>query len=624
MIRVLEDRVINKIAAGEVIERPASVLKELFENALDAGAKAIRVDLEAGGRRSIRITDDGCGMNRQDATLCIERHATSKIRTDADLFTVKSLGFRGEALASIAAVGRFELKTRTHDAEIGTRVALEGGRLMDISDAGCPPGTDIQLRSIFFNMPGRRKFLRTVPTELSHCLEAVTRQSLTRPDLDVEVTHDGKTVIRAPRASEGAARAADLLGPHGRALVPAHFGQGPLSVHALLSPVGVHRGSARGCTYLYVNGRFVNDMVMRRAVREAYRGIVPKGRFPTVVIALEIPPGDVDVNVHPAKTEVRFRYANDVGTALCDGLRAALAGHGIKRPVANEARYQPSLTAPDVHQGTLPLTLDVADGPPPPQPKSRRSSEFSSPRTWTPMSGSTLGDGAEAEAHLLPAQVTSTPHFALPPLGGPVREADPRDLLPVSKYADLRVLGQLARTYMLCEGAGELVIIDQHAAHERVRLHQLMGAARTHLGAGQRMLNPLIIELTPARAQALAVHAEALTEYGLEIEPFGGESFAIKQVPDALSKLDLQRLLEDVADDIADGGSGAPARDVVELALATMACHSAIRAGQPLSMYEMREMLTALDRVDFSVCAHGRPVSIRVSSEELERRFHRT
>ncbi len=613
MIRVLEDRVINKIAAGEVVERPASVVKELFENAIDAGSSRIRVDLKGGGRGLIRVADDGVGMTRQDATLCIERHATSKIRTDADLFEVSSLGFRGEALPSIAAVGRFELLTRPHDAEVGTRVALEGGRLIDISDAGCPHGTDISLRSIFFNLPGRRKFLRTVPTELSHCLEAVTRQALIRPELDVEVIHDGSTVVRAPVVSDRAQRAADLLGPHGRALVAADFTEGNLDVHALISPVGVHRASSRGCAYLYVNGRYVHDMVIRRAVREAYRGLVPKGRFPTVVISVRVPPDHVDVNVHPAKTEVRFRFGNDLSSAVSEGLKRALEGHGIKRPVATEARYQPDLAGPEVEQSRLPLqaarpaTADLPGRSPAPR--------------WNPPEGPPTPD-VSAEPR---PQSDSLPRgLRLSSISSEPRMADDRDLLPVPQYADLCVLGQFAHTYILCEGAGELVVVDQHAAHERVMLHQLMQAPREHLGAAQRRLTPRVVELTAARAQALAAHTEALTAYGFEVEPFGGDAFAVKQVPDALSGIDLQVLLEDVSDDIADGGTGAPARDVVEHALATMACHSAIRAGDPLSPYEMRELLRALDRVDFSVCAHGRPVTIRISQGELERRFHRS
>lgn len=622
MIRVLEDRVINKIAAGEVVERPASIVKELVENAIDAGATAIKVELKGGGRSLIRVSDNGCGMDRHDAALCLERHATSKIRTDDDLFTVGTLGFRGEALPSIAAIGRFEMKTRKRGDEAGTRVAVEGGKLVDISDAGCPEGTDISLRSIFFNIPARRKFLRTAGTELSHCLEAVTRQVLPRPTIDVEVIHDGKTVIRAPRVETIAGRAVDLLGPHGKALVPIAFEEGPLQMKAFVSPVGVHRASGRGASYLYVNGRFVSDMVLRRAVREAYRGLVPKGRYPTVVVNVDVPPDHVDVNVHPAKTEVRFRFAYDLTEAVGRGLRQGLESHGIKQPVATEARYRPANTAPP--QERLPLTSSPGPlwrpGPsnanwnPIEPPAADSPRPFESSVAEAPASESPQGPG--------PTGTHQSMHFPndLPTHGRP---ADSRDLLPVPRFADLQVLGQLAKTYILCEGAGELVVIDQHAAHERVMLHQLMKSPERHLGTGKRFLTPAVIELSPARAAALSAHLEGLSRFGFELEPFGGNTIAVKQVPAALGKLGLQRLLEDVSDDIVEGGKGRPADDIVEHVLATMACHSAIRAGQTLSLYEMRALLTAIDRVDFSVCAHGRPVSIRISATELEKRFHR-
>jgi DNA mismatch repair protein MutL len=599
LIRVLEDRVVNKIAAGEVVERPASALKELVENALDAGGRDLRIELRSGGRNLIVVADDGSGMPRADATLCIERHATSKIRTDEDLFQVSTLGFRGEALPSIAAVSRFELVTRRPEDEVGTRLQIEGGKLVGIEDAGTPAGTRISVRSLFFNVPARRKFLRTVPTEFGHCLEAVVRQSLIRPDLDVEVRHDGTVSLRAPRVADRAARAADLLGPHGRALVPASFERGTLSVEALVSPVGVHKGSVRGSTYLYVNGRFVQDPQLRRAVREAYRGIVPKGRYPTLVLEVRIPPEHVDVNVHPAKTEVRFRHGRELVAAIAAGVRSSLEQHGIKRPVERPAPIQVAGAnhAESTDQGTLPLRQPSPSGPPSSTPPSPLPSLALEPATVQ------FGEAALA--------------------GGDQAAGAMRHLLPVPRFQDLRVLGQLDRKYILCEGRGELVIVDQHAAHERVTLHRLMQSEHPVLGAGQRLLTPPVVELSPARARALEPHTALLARYGLEVEPFGGHSVVVKQVPQALARADPSALIGDVADDLAAGGDGAPLRDRVEHLLATMACHTSVRAGQTLSPYEMRELLRAVDEVDFSVCAHGRPVSIRISPTELERRFHR-
>lgn len=629
MIRILEDRVVNKIAAGEVIERPASVVKELVENAIDAGATDIRVELKDGGRNLIRVTDNGCGMDRSDATLCLERHATSKIRSDQDLFQISTLGFRGEAIPSIASVSRFELLSRPADREVGTRVSVEGGRLVDISDAGCPKGTRITARSLFFNIPARRKFLRTVATELSHCLEAVVRESLIRPALDVEVTHNGQKVIRAPVVSDLAARAADMLGGHGAALVPVSFSQGAMKVNGLVSPVGVHKASASGSSYMYVNGRFVRDPVLRRALNEAYRGIVPKGRYPTVVLQIEIPPGDVDVNVHPAKTEVRFRHARDLSRVLAGGVRRALQQHGIQQPVPTEARYQPAgMKAPTVDQQVLALSAQTPTHSPSPALQQPSAAQGAA-------QGMSLGALPRMPAVPVPqlvpkplivspnAPVVQQPSTAVNPMDAPAQGSS-RGLLPVERFTDLRVIGQLGLTYVLCEGAGELVIVDQHAAHERITLYKLLQSERESMGTGQRLLSPLIVELTPSRALALLPHTNVLSRYGLEVEPFGGEAFAVKQVPAALSKANLQQLIEDVADDLAGGGTGEPARDLVEKVLATMACHNSIRAGQRLNTFEMRELLSQLDQVDFSVCAHGRPVTIRITPAELERRFHRS
>lgn len=620
MIRILDDRVVNRIAAGEVVERPASVLKELLENSLDAGASSVRIALRSGGRSLVQVVDDGCGMSRNDATLCLERHATSKIRAFEDLEEVRTLGFRGEALPSIASVSRFELVTRPPGTDVATRVSVDGGRILSVDEAGGPEGTRISVRSLFFNVPARRKFMRTVPTELGHCIEAVVREALPRPDLDVEVTHDGKGALRAPKSPDRARRAASLLGSHGRALVPADFEAGELTVEALVSPVGVHRGSARGSSYLYVNGRFVRDPVLRRAVTDAYRGIVPKGRHPVVVLNLQIPHAHVDVNVHPAKTEVRFRSARQVAQAVSTGLRRALEHHGIQRPVPD--RRPPQILQPPEPSRQVALPR-ATERPAPPPEDAVPVVEDGAPRVFAsqlrPAALPDLPSPAPEPTVVRPPAAPAPAHTA--PATPPAR---PRaGLLPVDRFEDLRVVGQLNRTYVLCEGAGELVIIDQHAAHERVTLHRLQQTAKERLSGGQRLLSPPIVELAAGRAEALAAHTEHLLPYGLEVTPMGDRAFAIKQLPTPLSGADPVQLIADIADDLTEGGRGRPIEAILERVLATMACHTSIRAGQRLSAYEMRELLRALDRVDFSVCAHGRPVCIRVGTPELERRFHR-
>ena len=605
LIRILEDRVVNRIAAGEVVARPASALKELIENSLDAGSHDLRIALRAGGRSLIQVVDDGCGMDRNDATMCLERHATSKIREFDDLEEVRTLGFRGEAVPSIAAVSRFELVTRPHHLDTATRVSVEGGRVVAVEAAGGPPGTRISVRSLFFNVPARRKFLRTVPTELGHCLEAVTRAALIRPDVDVEVTHDGKPALRAPRTTDRARRAQALLGAHGRALVAADFTEADIEVEAMVSPVGVHRGSARGSSYLYVNGRFVQDAVVRRAVTEAYRGIVPKGRHPVVVLEVRLPPSQVDVNVHPAKTEVRFRNARDIARIIRDGLRQALESHGIQRPAEVGRPARSFLQNPVGAPRPVRLPMPTPPRPSPPRPSAMPSADLLSRVPERP------------PAPILPVDRAED---AEPPVYAPSEDG----LLPVPRFADLRVVGQVAQAWILTEGAGELIIIDQHAAHERVTLHRLQQTADSGTRQGQRLMQPVMVEVPAGRAQALEAHLALLDDYGFEVAHFGDRTFAVKQVPAELRGADPTQILLDLADDFASGGAGRPLEKMRQRALNTMACHGSIRAGQTLSPYEMRELLRSLDQVDFSVCAHGRPVCIRLSSAELERRFHRS
>ena len=596
-IRILEDHLVNKIAAGEVVERPASVVKELVENALDAGASRIEVKLESGGRKLIEIVDDGHGMDKSDVLMCIERHGTSKIRTEQDLFGVGTLGFRGEAIPSIASVSRLELESRVEGEEVGTRIVLNGGKLRPPEPVACPVGTRFRVRTLFFNVPVRRKFLRTIQTELSHCVETVLREAMIRPEVDFTVEHDGRVLVRAPRVETRKQRAADLLKSHGQALVPVSFSDNDLDVEALISPVGVHRGSAQGSQYLYVNGRYVRDATLRRAINEAYRAIVPKGRYPVVVLEVRVPNDHVDVNIHPSKTEVRFRFGRDLFRAVADGLRDGLMEHGIRRPVADEKRYQPRNVAPVVETEPLPLP--------------------STPRPTTPILQPVQG---EARREPMDPWIQPVVPPRVEPRPDPVA---PNAMLAVPRFQDLRVIGQFADTYILCEGGGELVIVDQHAAHERITLYRYQQQRVEKLGAAQRLLTPIIVDMPESRAQALAQELDVLRELNLEVEHYGGGSFAVTGVPPGLAERDVPGVLVDVADDLVDGGRGLAGRDLADHVLNTMACHNSIRANHRLSLYEMRELLKALDGVDFSVCAHGRPVVIRIDHTELELRFHR-
>ncbi|MBL8613990.1 MAG: DNA mismatch repair endonuclease MutL [Deltaproteobacteria bacterium] len=398
MIRLLDDDVINRIAAGEVVERPASVLKELVENALDAGARHLAVALRGGGTELVQVADDGSGMDRSDATLCLERHATSKIMRFEDLDEVGTLGFRGEAVPSIAAVSRFELLTRLRGADSGTRVRVEGGKLVDVAEAGAPEGTRISVRDLFFNVPARRKFLRTEPTELGHCEEALRRILLIRPEISAELLVDGRARLRAPLAADRLERAAALLGPPGAQLVAVQEQRGDYEIDALLSPLEHSAAANQAQLYLYVNGRFVRDGLLRKAVTEAYQALLPRGRAPLVVLELRLPAEEVDVNVHPAKIEVRFREARHVIERVASSLHAGLSrlGHRVRLPSpgapwasAVEAGNQLRLGLPTAGEGLSAISAAILSGPQgsqsdPQQRASRAQSEVvSAQRTET-------------------------------------------------------------------------------------------------------------------------------------------------------------------------------------------------------------------------------------------------
>lgn len=690
-IQVLDDNTINKIAAGEVVERPSAIIREVVENAIDAGADDIRIDLELGGTKLIRIQDNGCGMNRTEAQLALQRHATSKIRSDADLFNIHTLGFRGEAIPSIASVSRFELLTRPHDTPAGTKVTVHGGKLISVDTAGCPAGTTITARNLFFNVPARQKFLRAHNTEYSHCLEAVVREMLIRPHVDVEVRHNNVSVLRSSKTTDLKKRAVALLGKHWGQVIPIEFETDVCTVKGLISPVGVHRKSAANSTYLYVNERFVKDTAVRRAVKEAYQGIIPKKCYPLILLSVKVAPSQVDVNVHPAKTEVRFQQVLDVGDAITTGLRKALQEHGIRREVKERSVIATPASAPASplplfgHEKPAPYTAKPAPVPLPPLPATfNAASLVVSESQEQPMNSNQLQaqdkpvsheivdatsqtDLVGAESSSLTANIVSPPSESAeetldvrsfpPSFYGfskdtfeevpakvlsipkpspmdvlaspwPVLEGEEEvglgDLLPVPRFMDLKVIGQLKETYILCEGAGELVIIDQHAAHERITLDAVQRRRMDFIGGFQQLLTPILIEMPPAQLARLVPLLPAFAEFGLEMDQFGGNTIRIRQIPVILEKSDWNQLVQDLVDDAMAGGKGAPVLERLETALATKACHGSIRAGRVMSKFEMQELLEELDEVHFGVCAHGRPVAIRITPAELEKQFHRT
>src|SRR3954470_10788557 len=572
---LLPDTLANQIAAGEVIERPSAVVKELCENALDAGARRIEVDLAEGGCALVRVRDDGSGMGPADARASIERHATSKLRTKDDLFRISTYGFRGEALPSIAAVSRFALLTCEHGALSGTRVEIDGGRLVSAGEAGAPQGTTVEVRDLFFNVPARKKFLKRVATEQAHAMEAVLRLAVPRTDVDFTV-REGARLLLHLGCGEGFAfreeRAAQALGSEvAGKLLPFEASVRGVRAHGLAASPSVEHSSVRA-VWLFVNGRAVRDRQLGHPVLRAYAAVMPPRRVPAALVFVEVPPSEVDVNVHPSKAEVRLADPRAAYEAIAVGLRSVLAP-GVF--VALEAEAAARATAPYAPIERTMFRAAESAGPP----------------------------------------LTVFPALA------------PELLQPFRYFASLRYLGQLHRTYLVCEGRAGLVLIDQHAAHERMNYQRLRRAAHDRGPRAQPLLVPHLVQLSSATASSLGDSIPALEAIGIEVEPFGNGSAAIKALPALLSHLPaakLSGLLADVVEELILHGKGESAAHIEDALLARAACHASVRAHDDLAEGEARALLAALDDTDYGArCAHGRPVVTEIGVPEIEKRFGR-
>jgi DNA mismatch repair protein MutL len=570
-VRRLPDDLVNKIAAGEVVERPASVVKELLENALDAGARTVHVEVEEGGLSLVRVRDDGCGMSRADAALALERHATSKLRTFEDLQAITTHGFRGEALPSIAAVSELVLRTRKEGETAGTEVAVRHGRPVHVRDAGHPRGTTVEARDLFGAVPARRKFLRAPPTEASYVAEAVTLLALARPRTGFFLRSAGRAVVEAPAVDGLAARLFQLFGAKALDdLLPVEGGTEWARVRGFVSRPDRPR-PARPDLRLFVNLRPVRDRTLSRAVLEAYRSSGAGDRGFLAFVFVDVPPHVVDVNVHPAKTEVRFADGRTVFTAVERAVRQALSEGTRQAPrveVSDGGRdvAASAQAALDRYFGTAPV---VSEGHPP---------------SWTPLS---------------PA--------AEPP-------------------AALRVLGQHRLTYIVASDGDELVVVDQHTAHERVRFEALLERAERRAVESQGLIEPFVLDLPPELRPMLDVCRPHLGELGYDLEPFGGGAVRLRAVPAVLGPRDpgpsLERLLRDLRERETGQWLVATARDRLA---ATIACHSAVRAGQPLHADAMAAIVRDLAGTGHpTLCPHGRPTMVRVPKDELSRWFGRT
>jgi DNA mismatch repair protein MutL len=564
-IRILEDAVIDRIAAGEVVERPASVVKELVENALDAGATRVEVRLGQGGASLIQVRDDGSGMDREDAMLCLERHATSKIRSEADLVGVRTLGFRGEAVPSIASVSRFQIRTRRAEDEVGTEVRVDGGTLEHVGPVAAPVGTEITVRSLFQHVPARRKFLRSAQTEVEHCVEALVRQALLRPDVDLLVLHDGRDLLRAPVTTDPVRRIADLLGKDASLLVPVSHTAAGISVTGHVAPVGLHRPSSTGAVYTYVNGRFVRDAVVRRAITEAYRGALPQGRHPIVVLSIEVPGDTLDVNVHPAKTEVRFRNPSEVVRVVGAALHEALHTRHTRARPADEPE-QPLLVSPTWRGGAS-------------DPSPSLSRAYTRPSALPPELDQVsivpdLGSGVD-QVILTPARaaLAAQPVLSEVPLAwvdvGSDEPAAPRvPSSPTAYRPDVPTASKVSPTATaaprveLLLRVGDLALVRRGDAPWLVDLSSLATASAVALLSAQPvdsvpLLLPHTVELGRADVSRVIAAAESLSALGVDVGALGPGSLAVLAMPADLPNLTAGAALSAAASALASGALAA-------------------------------------------------------------------
>jgi DNA mismatch repair protein MutL len=628
LIHILPEQVASRIAAGEVVERPASALKELVENSLDAGARSISVEIERGGAGLIAVGDDGCGMSREDAVLAIRRHATSKIRDAQDLTAIRTLGFRGEALASIASVARFRMLTRRATDLAGVEIVADAGDLSSTSECAAAPGTRIEVRDLFFNTPARLKFLKTTATEQSAAAEAIQRLALAHWRIAFSLQADGRTVYELARVASPLERLRQLFGPKLAARM-LHFDEPRegLRVFGLVATSQESYPTPR-MIFTFVNGRVVRDRMLQRAIAQAYETLIPRGRYPAALLFVELRPAEVDVNVHPMKTEVRFRNSGAIFEAIYHALLRRLADQTTSAPAIVPQRPEPigALIVPSDASSPLCLVPDA--------PGVARAEQRALGLGW---SRSTVAEIAALYPEASDSRAVANDGHAVQrgngaisaPVGaaralpsGQLSGAPTHAGIPM--YSRLRCVGQLFAGYIALEDDDGLILVDQHAAHERVTFEKL----RAEVAAGgirtQALLAPIPVELSPARAPQVRQALGELHAMGFAVEPFGPATLLLKGVPAVFGTEDGARLLIEMIDAMGEDGFQARGGLAFDNLLKRLACHGSVRVGRVLKEPEIAALLEDLDRTEFKTnCPHGRPVHVRWGRGQIERMFRR-
>ena len=675
-IHVLSETVANQIAAGEVVERPASVVKEMLENSLDAGASRIKISVEAGGKKLIQITDNGCGMVRDDAMLAFERHATSKIKNTEDLLSIATLGFRGEALPSIASVSRLRLETRAQEEAAGTVVEINGGKIARVEEAGLPLGTSITVRDLFFNTPARKKFLKAESTELSHIASLVTHYALAHPEKHFELHSAANAMLVAPPVAGYSERVYQVFGKEtldqliavasrqalervglpqpppwrrkeidedGEPVVPTNPGE--MRIHGFVSKPEIQKLN-RNSIFVFVNGRTIRDRLIQHALTEAYRNIIPPSVYPVVLLFLELPAGEVDVNVHPSKTEVRFRQQSVMHDFVRDSVRAALM----------KARPVPQFVAEMHAHATASTSLTpgaMAPGP------LTTGALVPGAQIWEPLdsrlpdAGFPHAEGTEPDSR--GAAVGFALHAPVPPPisarfqfeGGIAVEANAAvpvarglEAIPdnscapaldvnqeeptLASLSTLKPLGQIRNSFILAVNEDGLWIIDQHVAHERVLFERVLKERAAQKVGSQRLLMPIVLELSPAQQAAFSEISDELQFNGFEAEPFGARSLAVKVAPAGVDAGSVEHMLHELLDQFSREEQSLNLEKIRARIAASIACHAAIKVNMPLEQNKMEWLLVELAKTDHPMsCPHGRPVVLRYSVKDIQKAFKR-
>ncbi len=614
-IQILSDEMANKIAAGEVIERPASVVKELLENSIDAGATEITLEIESAGKELIKISDNGCGMTAEDAKMAFQRHATSKLYEMSDLESIQTLGFRGEALPSIASVSKVLLTTSHDENTSGYEIEVEGGKNVSAKETARPKGTTFEVRELFYNTPARRKFLKRDSTEASHIVQATTQQALAHPEIDFSLTHNGRKIINVRRTEQSLYRIAEIMGADlTKELVPVESSDNSYHLEGFVSNPVFTRGTPSS-QYFFVNNRYVKDKVILHAIQHGYSHLLPKGQYPVIFLYFTMAPHLVDVNVHPAKAEVRFAFQQDVHRFVSEAIRNAIAQNepAIKLPEPDEAVPENLPPPNEINELTKKSSFQSLSSAGPAEPFWPGNDQPKPPQRNLDIFYSNDEPGATKNARSPQSCLGQTEVFD-------------GQLTPVSRlmYSEFEPLGQLKQSFIIMQGPRGILIVDQHIAHERILYERFRDAAKKRAVEVQKLLFPKSIDVLPEEIETLEPHLEMLGELGLELEAFGTNGFLLRSVPSILKKEDGEELVRDIISELQIKGKVDAVKDKYEDLVVMMSCRNAIKINHSLDMDQIRKLLYDLEQTEMPyTCPHGRPISLLVEMDGILKKFLR-